>query len=70
MLKHAHRCKTKVFIVGVKVGSFDFNPKCQHACNDQWIYTTSKCPLILDLVVAIVSKRKNCVICFCLSYVV
>jgi hypothetical protein len=35
MLKHAHRCKTKVFIVDMKVGSFDFNPKCQHACNDQ-----------------------------------
>jgi hypothetical protein len=35
MLKHAHRCKTKVFNVGVKVGSFDFNLKCQHACNDQ-----------------------------------
>ncbi len=35
MLKHAHRHKNKVFNVGVKVGSFDFNPKCQHACNDQ-----------------------------------
>jgi hypothetical protein len=50
MLKHIGRRKAKVANVGVEVGSFYFNIKCQNACNE-WIYITYKHPLILDFVV-------------------
>lgn len=67
-MKHVGHYKAKIVSLGVEVSVLYFYGKCQYAQNE-WLYISSKCHSILDLITfKILQEKKGIIIWFVLVY--